>query len=76
MTCRSKVIKIALRVFFWLTVFYDLNVTVGHELDRGQKRVRTTSCSVLIGWQPTKLTHLVGCCFEVYKDCPRAFWLS
>ena len=31
----------------------------GHELDRGQERVRTASCSVLTGWQPTKLIHLV-----------------
>jgi hypothetical protein len=53
----------ALRAFYWLTVFYDLNVLAGHELDRGQKCVRIVSCSVLIGWQPTKLTHLVGSCF-------------
>ena len=54
MTCRSKVIKMTLRVFYKLTIFYDLNVIVGHELDRGQKRTGTTSCSVLTRWQPTK----------------------
>ena len=36
----------------------------------------TISCNVLTGWQPTKLTHLVGNYFEVYKDYPRTFWLS
>ena len=46
-----------------------------HVLDRGQTRIRTASCSVLTRWQPIKLTHLVGSCFEVYKDFPRAFWL-
>ena len=56
--------------------FYDLNVPTGRELDIGQKNVTTPSCSVLSGWQPTKLTHLIGSYFEVYKDCPIAFWLS
>ena len=65
----------ALQVFYQLTIFYDLNVTASHVPDKGKEPVRTASCSVLIGWQPTKLTHLVSSCFEVYKDCPRAFWL-
>jgi hypothetical protein len=76
MICRSKVFKLALRVLYSLTIFYDLNVTAGHELDRGQNCVMTVSCNVLIGWQPTKLTHLVGSFFEVYKDFLRGFWLS
>ena len=75
MICRSKFIKMALRIFYWLTIFYDLSVPDCHELDRGQKHVKITSYNVLTWWQPTKLTHLVGSCFEVCKDCPRAFWL-
>ena len=31
----------------------------GDELNRGQEHVKTASCSVLTGWQPTKLIHLV-----------------
>jgi hypothetical protein len=54
---------------------YDLNLTVGYELDRGQKHVRGASYNVLVRWQLTRLTHLVGSCFGVYKDCPTAFWL-
>ena len=59
MTCRSKVIKMELGIFYYLIVFYDLGVPSGHELDRFQERVKTTSCSVLTGWQLTKLIYLV-----------------
>jgi hypothetical protein len=76
MTRRAGVIKMALRVFSLLTVFYDLNVTIGHELDRGQKNVWIASGNVLIKWQPNKFTNLVGSCFEMYKDCHIVFWLS
>ena len=55
--------------------FYDLSVLADHELDMGQKWAKIASYSVAIGYQATKLTHLVRSCFEVYKDSPRAFWL-
>ena len=50
-------------------------MSVGHELDVGQNHVRTTSYIVLSWCQPTKLNHLAGSCFEVYKGIPKAFWL-
>ena len=76
MTSRIKDIEMALRITYELIVFNDLGVLVGHELHIGQIHIKTASCSVLTRWQPTKLTYLVGSNFEVYKDCPRAFWLS
>ena len=52
------------------------SVPICHQLDRGHKRVKTASCNVLPGWQPTKLIHLIGSCFEVHTDYPIAFWLA
>lgn len=55
---------------------YDFSVLVDHELDMGQKCVRTVNNNVLLGCQPTKLNYWVGSYCEVYMGIPKIFWLS